>query len=192
MDAMTTHARNVGRIPDVMATEKFLDPILRQIEVENEEDRTKDIHRPEKKIGPRHLGAMADPDVRLVEKPGVEYLIDRDSGTAVRTDGGPIDPRGDLYREGTTVGDDDIPADVVQARLSFLHQIPSWREMVMTVWLEPHAGDCTPLRPCEAVKMCPDHGMRKVNKILGIVRRSFEIFGDPRKPVDPKIMIVTA
>lgn len=182
MLAMTDHARAVGRIPNVPAVESFLDPILARVEVEHEEDRTRDMMRPERaRTGPAMARALGDPDVRLVAKPGVAYVAGADG--VARAVAGPDDPRGALYAPGVTVGDDDIPASIVQSRLRLLHGIPAWRTRIEATWISPHEGPCTMARPCETIRMCKDHGMRKVERVLAIVRQSFAVFGDPRKPV---------
>mgnify|MGYP001586198599 CR=1 FL=1 len=187
--AITDHQRNVGMLPNVKATEDFVSPIVGRLEHEHEEDRTRDMTRPEKTIGPAEQSALKDPDVRLIRRAGPSFVLDKATGEATQVAGPPVVRR--LYPAGTTLGDDDIPAEVFHERLLFLKTLPAWDALVLKIWLAPHEGMCTPSKPCGIgiSELCMQHKAQKAGAVLELVRRSFAVFGDPRKPLEPKLIV---
>lgn len=188
---ITDHQRNVGMLPNVIATERFLDAeVMRPIEVDHEADLRRDLVAP--KVGPRMRVALESPDVRIFQRPGRRYIRGK-NGTLLNVNGTLAeDPRGPLYKPGTTVGEDDIPAEVLHATLRKMKADPEWDKAIINIWLAEHDGDCSPLKPCGAApsQMCMEHGMRKVNGVLNAVRAylAFHPDEDPRKPQTPKII----
>jgi len=193
VDNITSHQRNIGRLPNVVETEQFVDrEVMRVIEVDHEADRNADMMRPS--VGPKMKSALADPSVRITHGREKQYLVNQRTGQLLNLDGTPAkDPRGDLFKPDTTVGDDDIPAWVVQHQLQKLKADPKWDAEILKIWLAPHTGDCTLSKPCGIAPkdICAAHAKPKVDRILGIVRQSFGWpgFEDPRKPAVPKIIV---
>lgn len=187
---IASHQRNVGMIPNVVETEKFVDhEVMRVIEVDHEKDRNADMLRPT--VGPKMKAALEDSTIRITHGRKKRYLVDR-MGRLLNLDGTPAkDPRGDLFKPGTTVGEDDIPAEVLQIQLQRLKQDPIWDKRILEIWLAPHEGDCTLGKPCGTAPkdICAAHGMPKVEQVLQIVRNSFLWLGDPRKPQEAKIIV---
>lgn len=152
--------KRVGMLPDVGKAERFVDPII------NEQARKTEEAKPEPKAKPED----SLPGGKPYREAG---RFDREEGAYVRPLGTVTTQRDgtatgiDLGRRGQSLGEQFV----IRQRLAFLARIPEWRDKVMKAWM---SGE-------------PAHV--KADRILEILEASYKVFGDPRRPVEKKIIV---
>lgn len=166
-------AFHANAIPDVKAIEDYINPILRKVEVKHEEDRSRDLVRKEEEdpeeMGEEVLTKRENPEL---EKQGIrDYDIQQHMGTYqwnLRTDAVAASPGSwtppPPKRE-------SVRTIAARHRIRFLKQLPEWRKKFEQIFMGVMA-------PAE-----------KEAKFLELLDSSNRLFGDWRKPREPKVSI---